>query len=196
MNVPLPNVVTPAPLTLAQIEPLVPVAPQDAVIIAAMLATMGWLYGARKARTLGRKQHTLNVMLQAQYNLEFQKASAVVRPFVSEGNCPDILDKENDQRESFRMVLNHYEMLAAGIRNGDFDERMVRDTQRGSLIKAFACCEGAIFKMRDARDRRATYEHFEWLYKRWEKKPPSPLQKAWEFVCGHPHAGTRVNHHD
>ncbi|MEH6699387.1 MAG: DUF4760 domain-containing protein [Brevundimonas sp.] len=166
-------------------------APQHAVLIAALFATCGWLYSGRKARTLAKKQHTLNVILQATFNKEFRDAQAVVRPCLIAKQCPDIHHPANPEREAFRMVLNHYELLAAGIRNGDFDERMVRDTQRGSLIDAYEVCENVIFKMRDARRRQTVYEHLEWLHSRWEKSPPNPIVKFFEFFRGAPFSGKR-----
>ena len=36
-----------------------------AVLLAAGLATMGWMHAASAARSLSRKQHTINVMLSA-----------------------------------------------------------------------------------------------------------------------------------
>lgn len=181
---------------LAQIEPLLSIAPQDAVLIAAAFATAGWLYTARRQRALARKQHTLNVMLQAGFNKEFRDAQTAVRPHISAKKCPDILDPTNEDRENFRIILNHYELISAGIRNGDFDERMVRDSQRGSFVAAWETCEPVIFKMRDDRRRQTTYEHFQWLYRRWEKKPPRWYQIAWEWVWSAPIAGRRVNPHD
>lgn len=170
--------------------------PQHAVLIGAALATAGWLYTGRRQRTVARKQHTLNVILQATYNANHCEAMNAVRPSMSSGKCPDITGAEAGEREHYRTVLNYFELLAAGIRNGDFDERMVRDTHRGSMICMYEACEDQIFKMRDARRRRTIYEHFEWLYKRWEKKRPGKIQQAAEWIRGAPFAGTRVNPHD
>lgn len=60
----------------------------------------------------------------------------------------------------------------------------------------FEACEQQIFKMRNARRRQTIYEHFEWLYKRWEKKRPGGIQKFAEWVRGAPFAGSRVKLHD
>jgi hypothetical protein len=50
-----------------------------AILIGAGLATCGWLYGARRARTLPRKQHTVNVMLQAAFNQSYREAEKTLR---------------------------------------------------------------------------------------------------------------------
>jgi hypothetical protein len=170
--------------------------PQHAVLIGAGFATFGWLYTARRQRTLARKQHTLNVILQARNSKEFGAAQAAIRPDILSKCCPDIANGSHEHKEHYRMVLNHYELVAMGIRNGDFDERMVKDIQRGTLLAVWEACETNIFKMRDARRRRTTYEHFEWLYKRWETKRPGLIQKFVEWMRGAPLGGRRVDPHE
>lgn len=165
---------------------------QEATLIGASFATAGWLYSARKQRTLARKQHTLNVILQAR-STDFGLAQNLVRPCIIAKNCPDFVNDDHEHKEAYRTVLNHYELIAAGIRNGDFDERMVSDAQRGTLLAVWEACEANIFKMRTARRRRTTYEHFEWLYKRWEKKRPGLLQRILEWAKGSPFGGRRVD---
>jgi hypothetical protein len=95
--------------------------PTTAVLVGAGLATTGWIYTARRARALSRKQHTVNVMLQATFNKDFQAAMATIRPCMRTGQCPaDILQPEQEPlREAFRTVLNHFEFVAVGLRNGD-----------------------------------------------------------------------------
>ena len=107
-----------------------------AALVGAALATCGWLYTARRARTLSRKQHTVTVMLQASLNKEFRDALLVISDAMKNGACPDLEADENKElRFSMRFVTNHYEFVAAGLRNGDFDERLVRDSERGVIVK-------------------------------------------------------------
>ena len=97
-----------------------------AALVGATLATCGWLYAARRARTLSRKQHTVTVMLQASLNKEFREALLEISEAMKKGVCPALDDHENkDLRFAMRFVTNHYEFVAAGLRNGDFDERRV-----------------------------------------------------------------------
>ena len=169
-----------------------------AALVGASLATTGWLYTARRARSLSRKQHTVNVMLQASFDADFREASSKIRPYLKAGNCPDDdLTKENDEvREAFRRVLNHYEFVAAGLRNGDFDENLVRDSERGAILLLFRACKQLIYKIRDDRSRLSIYEHLEWLNRRWDEKPPGRIQRCFEFVAGRPIPGRRHNPHE
>jgi Domain of unknown function (DUF4760) len=169
-----------------------------AALIGAGFATTGWLYTARRARSLSRMQHTVSVMLQASFNKEFQEAACKIRPYPRDGCCPeDDLTEENAKlREAFRRVLNHYEFLAAGLRNGDFDERLVRDSERGTILLLFRACKQVIWKIRDDRSRLSIYEHLEWLCRRWDEKPPGFTQRFCEWVAGRPFPGRRHNPHE
>lgn len=167
--------------------------PSIAILIGAALATTGWLYTARRARTLSKKQHTINLMIQASFNKEFLEARNALAPYLKDCCFPeDVIKGENDELKArFRAILNHYEFVSAGIRNGDLDERLLKDSERSSCTMLYKCCENYIWNLRDSRDRLTLYEHLEWLYERWEKSPPGWFQLSWEKVFDAPVYGKR-----
>jgi hypothetical protein len=163
------------------------------------LATTGWVYTARRARTLARKQHTVNIMLQASLNKEFREARDVMAGYVKKKTLPALPELDKDEHKellsSVRMILNHYEFMAAGVRNGDFDESLLRDSERGTIITAYTGCTAFIWSLRDNRSRMTIYEHLEWLHGRWEVKRPSWYQRCVERIWGAPFPGRRTNPH-
>ena len=170
-----------------------PLGSELAILIAAGFATLGWLYTARRARTLSRKQHTVNIIVQAYFNKEYREALTAIASTLRPGTCPDLTQQDNNVLlQHFRMVMNHYEFLGAGIRNGDFDEQLLIDSQRGSIVQLVETCRTHIYRVRDSRRRQAIYEHIEWLYNRWEKKPPGCFQRIFEWCRGRPCRGERV----
>ncbi len=162
-----------------------------AVLIGAGAATTGWLYTARRSRTLAKKQHTINVILQTNFNKEFLDSRAAIAPHLKNGSCPDdVINGANDElRRHFRNILNHYEFVSAGLRNGDFEEKLVKDSERGTYIALYRCCEKYIWSVRDSRKRMTIYEHLEWIHNRWEAKPPGRIQRTIERVRGRPFYG-------
>lgn len=161
-----------------------------AILVVGAFATAGWLYTARRARTLARKQHTMNVLLTASFDSEFQNAMELLSPYMRTKAMPRLkIDDDSLLAQPLRKVLNHYEFVAAGIRNGDVDETLVRDSERGSILTLFERSTEYIESMRDTRRRRSIYEHLEWLHKRWEKKPPNRFQRFVEFIIGYPIKG-------
>lgn len=170
---------------------------EAAILTAAGFATIGWWYTARRARRLARKQHTISVMLQASFHNEFRAALALIAPHLKKGECPIDPDGQDEPlRAAFRFALNHYEFIAAGLRNGDFDETLIRDSERGTILSLVNSCEKLIYKLRDERDRQSIYEHLEWLRRRWEKKPPGRCQRGIEWCISRPLPGRKHNPHD
>lgn len=169
---------------------------EAAILTGALLATLGWLYTARRARTLARKQHTINVILQGDLNDHLRNSFRDVMKMIRQGKSPDLFAEEQaNLRWSFQTIANHFEFMAAGIRNGDFDEQLVKDSLRGTILTVFEWGHDFIWKLRDTRRRTSSYEHLEWLYNRWEKHPPNRPQMLIEWARGYPFGGRRVNPH-
>src|SRR5437868_10314729 len=94
--------------------------PGAIALLAAILATLGWLYTSRRNRALSRKQHTFDALLTSGFNAEFQKHRDTIRQYVVDGNFPDNLeDSHEDVFRALKFVLNYYEFISAGVRSGD-----------------------------------------------------------------------------
>ena len=167
--------------------------PSSAILVGAALATTGWIYTARRSRNLAKKQHTINVILQTNFNAKFLESREKIVPHIRLGSCPeDVIDETNEElRKHFRDILNHYEFVSAGLRNGDFEERLVKDSERGTYVAIYACCEKYIWRLRNSRKRMTIYEHLEWVHNRWETSPPRRVQRFFEWVRGRPFYGKR-----
>lgn len=63
-----------------------------------------------------------------------------IHGFICNGNDhtknPDITDDGKKIKHNIYVILNYYEYLSIGIKNGVFDERIIRELVRGGLIKA------------------------------------------------------------
>ncbi|MGF1624671.1 MAG: DUF4760 domain-containing protein [Alphaproteobacteria bacterium] len=164
-----------------------------AILIGAALATAGWLYTARRGRTLARKQHTINIMLKGNFDERLRSAHKQIADHIRahttfpEPKAPEFQALLPD----LRLILNHYEFIAAGIRRGDVDERLVIDAERGTILSLFEKSETYIFSTRTNRRNQALYEHLEWLHVRWEKSPPVRVVCACEWFKGSPFYGRR-----
>lgn len=162
-----------------------------AILIGAGLATIGWIYTARRARSLARKQHTINVILQTNFSDRFLRSRSSIAPYLKKCECPDeIMNGEDEElRAHFRDILNHYEFVSAGMRNGDFDEKLLKDSEKSTYIALYKCCEPYIWSLRNSRNRMSIYEHLEWVHLRWETKKPGKFAKFLEWLRGKPFYG-------
>jgi hypothetical protein len=162
------------------------------VLITAAAITLGWLYTARRTRSLSRKQHTFNALLQASFNERFTDALMTVRPYLKGDKKIQIpLAADHEDTTTIVFALDHYEFISAGIRNGDIHERLFKDSDRIIVVLLYEAFENHIYASRDRPGKEAVYEHLEWLYARWKKKPPGRVQLALEFCIGRPLPGAR-----
>lgn len=147
---------------------------QEAILVSAILATLGWTQSNRLTRKLNRKQHTMSVMLKDE---NLQKGLTIVRPYVKEGRYPLSGTKEHDcWQTGLRACLNYYEFLCVGILRKDFDEKLVRMTERYTLVTLHQYASNYITHLRELRpqgdkssDRSQIYMALEKIAKRWEK---------------------------
>jgi len=173
-----------------------PDATPDVIAASAILATVGWLYSARRARSLSRKQHTINIIVTQAFDAPMREAqSKLASAFKNHGTSLPLPGSPEHAAllPYLRLVLNHFEFIAAGIRRGDIDEMLVWDAQRGTIIALCNRAEKHIFSLRDTRARRSMYEHLEWLVRRWDGKRPNLAQRICERCLARPFVGTRVN---
>ena len=155
-----------------------------AILIAALLATLGWLYTTRRQWDLSRRQHTFNALLTMGFSKEFLELFEEIAPAIRSNSLSPPLD---DRKATELMtILNHYEFLAAGIRNGDIDEKLLRDSEGGTIIGLVEASQDYIKDIRQIRNRNTVYEHLDWLYRRWKSNPPGRCQTIIEFFVGHP----------
>ena len=123
--------------------------------VAALLATVGWLFQRHTAAGLARKQHTINVLLSLQ-NSELYNTHRVnmrTRYPPSRRLTTDQAERINtlatrtheyafDARtgravyppeDSAMFILNYYEFIAISVMRGDMDEHMVRTTEEPTI---------------------------------------------------------------
>lgn len=147
---------------------------QEAILISAVLATIGWSQSNRLTRKLNRKQHTMSVMLKDE---NLQKGLLVVRPYVKDGRYPLPGTMEYDSWQAgLRECLNYYEFLCVGILRKDFDEKLIHMTERYTLVTLHQYASNHIKHLRDLRpqgdkssDRSQIYRSLEKIATRWEK---------------------------
>jgi Domain of unknown function (DUF4760) len=160
-------------------------------IFAGGAATVGWIYTARRTRHNSRKQHTVTVLLQIALNDKFHKDYLAIVPSLRDNNIKDKILVENNEpiKVSLSVVLGMYEFVAAGVRNGDLDERLVSDFKRTEITTVAKLCDSYITHLR--RKNSTTYEHLLWLCARWNQMNRKKCPKFAEWLIERPLRGKR-----
>ena len=80
-------------------------------------------------------------------------------------NPPDPAKLPSDEKMAAKRFLNQLELLAIGIRNGIYDEKIIRDAMETSIVRYYQRGEGFIkdIRRKDGDVREVAYEHFQRL---------------------------------
>jgi hypothetical protein len=130
-----------------------------------------------------RLQHTMGVLLQSRLSPAYQQRMRdVVKVYptmptiipVVVGDWED--PAKHEALEGIKYLLNFFEFVAIGIRNGDLDEATLRMSLSNIIFALTSSGEAFIRYSRgelgapgDAQPNR-NYEHLLWLRDRWRKK--------------------------
>ena len=154
-------------------------------VIAALLT---FVLSTRSARRAQRKQHTITVLLDTRLSAEFQSTinrRRIMFPEYSDvtfeqwdsartatatNQMPAVTETPEQQRDSaaaLMQLLNYYEFLAVGIKEGDLDEKMLKNTLRGIMCNLVDDTRLLICALRKKNPK--LFEHLVALYDDWRR---------------------------
>ena len=88
------------------------------------------------------------------------------------GNFARYLDKpDSPEYQAIMKTLNNYEFLSNGIRNGAFDEKILKKMQYSIVVKDWDALTAFITEFRQQKKINTLFQEFEWLGKRWKNDP-------------------------
>lgn len=133
------------------------------------------------ARTIARKKQTADLMFGTRSD---EKLSDGYKCLARLHNAADSNmralareDKRNsDEANEVRYVLNHWERVFVGLRQGIYDEKMLREANYNTVLKTWAQAKPYIEAVREAEQRQTYYQCLELYAKQWKRKPLSLLK--------------------
>lgn len=170
-------------------------------VLSVSFATLGWLATSWVTRSISRRQHTVNVLLQHRFSAEMStymtsilarypigsqidagEAGKLVAAEKSTGaervtdHTADTDAARKSVCDAIDRVLNYYEFLAIGIKKGDLDAAVMKDFYRGMLTGLAEHCHGLVSLYRQENDR--VYENLVDLYFAWTIATRFPKELA------------------
>lgn len=141
----------------------------------AFVALLGWLTREFFALRTLRKQHTVSVLLQSRMSAAFNerhKAMLKVYPATTGVTPVAYNDWQDPQKieaiEALKYLLNFYEFIAIGIRNGDLDEDYLFKSLKSIVSNLWTMGGPYITELRNGNPR--IYTNLLWLVERWDKR--------------------------
>ena len=145
---------------------------QWVILIGAMGAVVGWITSAMITVRNSIKQHTINTLLQSRISATYTDNAKAVNKRYFGPNCLYYLTARElaEGREETRLaelsyLLNYLEFIAAAVRFGDLDEKLMRMTLRGMLCNIYEVSE--VYIRNSRMGNSAAFEHLAWLYAFW-----------------------------
>ncbi|OOF84174.1 hypothetical protein BKG93_08360 [Rodentibacter ratti] len=144
-----------------------------AVVLSAIMAVLAILHNGRMAR----RRTTIDVLLQENqdrqlvaakftaFNLAKNPNQSFVELYFSEK------EKQSDTYKQITMLLNRYEFIAQSIKNKAFEEKIYKQMQYTNITRMWDRVCPLVYEIRQRQNSQTFYQEFEWLAKRWKKKP-------------------------
>ena len=147
------------------------------VLLGVVVAIWTIVYNVRTAK----KTQTANFLFESRQDTQYIESLHVLKQvhrsgksfrayvFPCEGKA--ITEEEMIERRKFQYILNFYERVAVSIREGIYNEQMIKRTSYTTVIETYDIAEPLIKAIREHMQSETTYQEFEWLVKRWKAKP-------------------------
>lgn len=153
-------------------------------LIGVYSALVGWIISSMVTIRNSIKQHTINTLLQTRLSVEYMKHASLINEKYLKG--PQLARtmtmfewnkaEHKEGLASLRYVLNYLEFIAVGIRHGDLDESLMKNTIRGIVVSFADLANGYIVHSREGN--ALCYEHLTALCRRWSIKSGKSISTA------------------
>lgn len=146
---------------------------RNLILIAALLVA---IISVLANRSTARLKQTADLLFDSRNDKDLQEGHKIIRSY---HDAPDkkinVLgepDKfENEDAIAIRYVLNHFEVVAIGIKRGIYDETVVKEAWCRLLVTCYERTEPLIKAIRDKSKIPTALQEFECLACRWKDKP-------------------------
>lgn len=135
-------------------------------------AICGWLIAGIINLRNSIRQHTISTLLQSRLSATYMKyADDLSRHYtdydVRRRSNPALKEMATDGVDilALRYILNYFEFIAIGVKRGDLDDDMLRDSLR-SILKKNVSMSRPWIKATQI-DSPNTYKNLLWLHDRW-----------------------------
>lgn len=160
---------------------------KDLISLIVSLCTFGVvLWGVLLARStlkshyeIAEKKQTADFLFQSREDEKYINALNTIRKMHKEGTSLHCLieppeNREEEMRQNYievRYILNFYERMAIAIKNGMYNEGMLKETSYSTLCLVYRRTKPLIEKVRENHNQPTAYIEFERLAERWIKNP-------------------------
>ncbi|MEO4206815.1 MULTISPECIES: DUF4760 domain-containing protein [Acinetobacter calcoaceticus/baumannii complex] len=148
------------------------------VLLGILAAVLGWLYTSRGQDLTSKRSHSIQTLMASRLSEAYANhanfaTGVYVRTRNERGDSAvitmaEFLNLKQKERNAIFYQLNYFEFIAVGIRYGDLDENLMKNTLNSIIANNFIFF-GEVIKTKQEGNPRI-YEHLTALYNRWNCK--------------------------
>lgn len=147
------------------------------VFIGVIVATITIIYNVRTAK----KTQTAIFLFASRKDQQYIEALHILkkvhfsgksfRSYVFSSHEEPVTPEILNERRKLQYILNFYERVAVSIREGIYDENMIKRTSYATVMETWDIAEPLVKAVREHIHSDTTWQEFEWLVSRWRKAP-------------------------
>ena len=133
------------------------------ILVAALVAMIGWLVTSIITTSNSINQHTVTTLLPTRLSAEYMKHATIINKVLESDDSLNIDSEylkhaEPDVRSAVSYIFNYVEFLSAGLRTGDFDNLLLKMTMKGIFKNLYSRCKPLLDETR--QKNTSSMEHF------------------------------------
>ena len=148
----------------------------------ALVASGGVIFAAstlKENSNIAKKQATIAIINSFNEDKKLQEIKNFIftyshtdlnQIFCTTGNMNSSLGQEA-AKDDILYVLNRYEFIALGIREGAFDEELYKYLQCSNILKLWEKARSLVTMIRQEYNKETLFQELEWLAEKWSKDP-------------------------
>lgn len=127
------------------------------------------------SRSIAKKKQVADMLFASRGDQQLQAGCRLVKS-LNEDKTKNLGmlygdDEHKPMVDQVLYVLNHFESVCVGIKNGIYDEKMVKDAWCTMMMTSYDHSEPLIKAVRKAHGKDTIFQEFEHLVSRWRKAP-------------------------
>jgi len=148
------------------------------------ISAIAAIWVIKSSKTQEKRRATIDVVMHQKKDDALQSARRVVLKLHESGECNFAKYLESTSSEEYKsilLVLNGYEFVASGIREGAFDEKTYKRLRYSTVLRDWGNLCAFILAFRRSKKIDELFQEFEWLYEQWKDRPLKPYRKRWRL---------------
>ncbi|OUE47334.1 hypothetical protein BZY94_06385 [Burkholderia territorii] len=125
----------------------------------------------RKGSKDARRRATIDLVMHHQKDADLNAAKKLVIGLQGNGTPLGAHPAGSPEYKAILDVLNAYEFVASGIRQGAFDEDVYKRVFCSMLTRDWKALAGFVLEIRNRVNKPTLFQDFEELAQRWDRKP-------------------------